>query len=122
MRSSCQKLGPRCWAPGLTVGWRASRWPRGAAHGKGQVIYLGTYLTPELAEQVFETICIPPGTAPLLPGRARGRRGFSCQARDRALWFILNTQATPVHVPHVPKGRDLLGGRLVGESGLDLGP
>lgn len=92
------------------------------AHGKGQVIYLGTYLTPELAEQVVETICIPAGAKPLLPELPAGVEVTVRQAQDRALWFILNTQAGPALVPSIPKGRDLLSGRAVGGEGLHLGP
>ena len=110
------------------LGTWSDRWLEGQpmatrrAHGEGQVIYLGTYLTPELAEQVVETICIPAGAKPLLPELPAGVEVTVRQAQDRALWFILNTQAGPALVPSIPKGRDLLSGRAVGGEGLHLGP
>ena len=90
--------------------------------GKGQVIYLATYLTHELADYLVQTICIPSGATPLIPELPEGIEVSIRQAEDRTLLFVLNTNDQPAAVKHVPKGADLLtgnshpGGTLILES------
>lgn len=76
--------------------------------GKGRVVYVGTYLTPQLAEKLADVVLAKAGIEPLLPELPRGIEVSIRQADDRRLMFILNTTELPVAVPGVPKGSDLL--------------
>ncbi|BCG93948.1 beta-galactosidase [Mesorhizobium sp. 131-2-1] len=78
--------------------------------GKGRVVYVGTYLTQELAEAIAEVVLTRAGVAPLLPELPDGVEVSIREAEDRQLMFIQNTTDVPVAVPGVPKGLDLLTG------------
>lgn len=80
------------------------------AHGKGQVVYLATYLTPELAAQLTQTVIEPAGVVPLIADLPSNVEVSMRQADGRALYFVLNTGAEPVTIPIAPKGTDLLTG------------
>ncbi len=116
-------------APGTeAIGHWSDRWLSGSPAitrrpvGAGQVIYVGTYLTPELAVQLVETVCIPAGAAPLLPDVPEGVEITIRQAEGRSLWFILNTTDASVTLPQAPAGTDLLTDRAQGPGPLALGP
>ena len=107
-------------APGTEVlGQWTNRWLEGSPaitsrkHGKGRVVYVGTYLTPELAAQLAETVCQPAGAVPLLPHLPEGVEVSVRQAEDRVLYFIQNTTDLTVLVKGVVAGTDLLTGQSV---------
>jgi len=83
------------------------------AQGKGRVVYVGTYLTPELAAGLVETVCAPAGVLPLLPALPEGVEVSVRQAADRVLMFVQNTTAAEVTLTGLPKGQDLLSGDSV---------
>jgi beta-galactosidase len=83
------------------------------AHGKGRVVYVGTYLTPELAAGLVETVCAPAGAVPLVADLPKGVEVSVRQAADRALWFVQNTTDMAQPVAGLPMGVDLLTGQRV---------
>ncbi len=86
------------------------------AHGKGQVVYLGTYLTAELAAQLTMSVLEPSGATPLITDLPHGVEVNIRQSDEYELVFLLNTTADPVTVSAAPIGTDLLTDRA--ESGL----
>lgn len=88
-------------------------------HGAGRVIYLGTYLTDDLAEAMIETMLEP--AVPLIVGLPAGVEVSVRQADDRALWFILNTDDGEKRINNAPQGIDLLTD-LPCDGALILGP
>ncbi len=101
------------------LGQWSNRWLEGSpavtsrSHGKGRVVYVGTYLTPELAAALVETVCHPAGAVPLVAGLPAGVEVSVRQAEDRALWFIQNTTDAVQALDGVPAGTDLLSGLAV---------
>ncbi|TKB83537.1 MAG: beta-galactosidase, partial [Mesorhizobium sp.] len=103
-------------APGTEViGSWASRFAEGQAAmtsrkvGKGNVIYLGTYLSDALVEVLADQLLAPAGIAPLIADMPAGVEATIRESKDRRLLFILNTLGEPADVPNIPKGTDLLG-------------
>ncbi|TIR43457.1 MAG: beta-galactosidase, partial [Mesorhizobium sp.] len=89
--------------------------------GQGRVVYVGTYLTPQLTEKLVDVVLAKAGIAPLLPDLPAGVEVSVREADDRRLMFVLNTTEVAVIVPNVPKGLDLLTGKAV-EGTLQLDP
>ena len=103
-------------APGTEViGSWASRFAEGQAAmtsrkvGKGNVIYLGTYLSDALVEVLADQVLAPAGIVPLIADMPAGVEATIRESKDRRLLFILNTLGEPADVPNIPKGTDLLG-------------
>ncbi|OBZ95638.1 beta-galactosidase [Pararhizobium polonicum] len=84
--------------------------------GKGRVIYVGTYLTEELAGSLDELVLSPAGITPLVADLPEGVELSLRTADDRKLLFVLNTLETAAIVPGVPAGTDLLSGRKLDGS------
>lgn len=111
----------------VPLGQWSNRFLRGQAaattrpHGAGRVIYLGTYLTDDLAQAMIETILEPAGAVPLIAGLPAGLEVTVRQSGDRALWFILNTDDGEKRINNAPQGIDLLTG-LACDGALTLGP
>jgi beta-galactosidase len=109
-----------------TIGQWSNRFLAGSpmatsrAHGAGRVVYIGTYLTDELAEALRDVVLIPAGAAPLIPDLPSGVEVSLRCASDRSLWFILNTEDDPKTILAPPQGVDLLTGAPVLQS-LTLG-
>jgi beta-galactosidase len=82
--------------------------------GKGRIVYVGTYLTQQLAEAVAETALARAGVVPLLAELPAGVEVSMREAEDRKLLFIQNTMDISVVVPGMPSGMDLLTGQFVG--------
>jgi beta-galactosidase len=78
--------------------------------GRGQVIYLGTYLTVALVEVLADQVLSPAGVLPLVPDLPEGVEVTIREATNRRLMFILNTIGEPAIVNGVPAGMDLLSG------------
>ena len=103
-------------APGTDViGSWANRFAEGQAAmtsrkvGKGNVIYLGTYLSDALVEVLADQVLAPAGIVPLVADMPDGIETTIRESKDRRLLFILKTLGDPAEVPNVPKGTDLLG-------------
>lgn len=96
--------------------------PAIAAHrvGRGEAIYVGTYLSGENAQAVFDLVL----ARTALKGLAEAADGVEVTARHgqgRRLVFVLNHHGVPQKVTSLPRGRDLLSGRPC-EGELTLEP
>ncbi|MDR7030578.1 beta-galactosidase [Rhizobium rosettiformans] len=88
--------------------------------GKGEVVYVATYLTPDLVEALEEQVLLPRGVSPLLNNLPAGIEVTLRSSEDQKLLFVLNTLETPSMVRGLPSGFDLLSGRAVsGEEELE---
>jgi beta-galactosidase len=103
-------------APGTEViGRWASRFAEGQAAmtsrkvSKGQVVYLGTYLSDALVEVLADQVLAPAGIVPLIADMPAGVEATIRESKDRRLLFILNTLGEPADVANIPNGTDLLG-------------
>jgi beta-galactosidase len=105
-----------------TIGTWSNRFAKGRPAitsrklGKGRVIYVGTYLTEELASSLDELVLSPAGITPLVADLPEGVELSLRTADDRKLLFVLNTLETAAIVPGVPAGTDLLSGRKLDGS------
>lgn len=89
--------------------------------GQGRVLYVGTYLTPQLTEALFGVVLAEQVLEPLLPRVPAGVEVTLREAPGRRLLFVLNTEAEPVELDGVPQGMDLLGENAVTDGRLSLG-
>lgn len=76
--------------------------------GKGRVVYLGTYLTPDLTEALSERLFGDAGIEPLIADLPEGVEVTMRMNEDRRLLFIQNYTDKPARISHVPAGADLL--------------
>jgi beta-galactosidase len=88
--------------------------------GKGNVIYLGTYLSDALVEVLAHHVLAPAGVTPLLPDLPEGVEVTIREAENRRLMFILNTMGEPAIVSGVPAGINLLSDGKLSGGKLDL--
>jgi beta-galactosidase len=77
-------------------------------HGKGKVIYMGTYLNPDLIELLATEVLAKSGVKPLLPSLPVGVEVVQRQSGDRQLLFIVNTTAEPRELLVLPAGDPLV--------------
>ncbi|RJS93485.1 beta-galactosidase [Salinisphaera sp. Q1T1-3] len=84
--------------------------------GSGQVIYLGTYLTDDLAEALVDWLAAEADIAPLVEGLPTGIDATLREAEGRRLLFLLNTEHTPTRITNPPTGTDLLTGATVEDT------
>jgi len=95
----------------------SNRWLEGEAAisrrgvGKGQVIYMGTYLTEEMMPAFEDQFLSPAGVAPLVENLPQGLEITVRQAEDRRLLFVLNTTAEAIDLPELPSGEALVDDR-----------
>lgn len=76
--------------------------------GKGHIIYVGTYMTPELARFFDGKLFAEAGVAPLVPDLPAGIE-VSMRVRDEIqILFVLNTTADQIVLHGVPKGNVLV--------------
>ncbi len=90
-------------------------------HGDGQVIYMGTYLTGQIAAQLAASVIGPAGVKPLIADLPQGVEVTVRQADDRELFFVLNTTEEQMTLTQVPNGVELLSGTEV-NTALTLEP
>lgn len=76
--------------------------------GKGQAIYVATYLTEELVEQLNESVLKQAGVNPLVPTLPKGVEVTLRTSGQNKLLFVLNTLETEASITRLPKGQDLL--------------
>ncbi|MBB4289723.1 beta-galactosidase GanA [Rhizobium leguminosarum] len=88
--------------------------------GKGQVVYLGTYLKPDLTEALTERLFAPAGIEPLVGGLPEGVEVTMRMNEERRLLFVQNYTDQAVAVGGVPAGRDLLDGEKILRGRLEL--
>ncbi len=83
--------------------------------GKGRVVYLGTYLTPDLTDALSERLFSDAGVQPLIADLPAGIEVTMRMSNDRQLLFIQNYLSKPAKIAQVPAGRNLLdAGKPVG--------
>ncbi|MER9678957.1 beta-galactosidase [Mesorhizobium sp. M0184] len=80
------------------------------AVGKGRVLYVGTYLTPELTAQLATRTFVDANVEPLVPDLPDGVEVTMRENDERRLLFVQNIKDTPVAVTGVPFGSNLLDG------------
>jgi len=96
------------------IGRWASRFAEGQAAmtsrkvGKGNVIYLGTYLTDALVELLVEQVLAQAGITPLIADIPTGVEAAIRESKDRRLLFILNTLGESTAAFGIPSGTTLL--------------
>ena len=88
-------------------------------HGKGHVIYMGTYLTPEFTAAMVSYISTQHGILPLLADKPDGVEVSIRENDERKICFIQNTLHTTVTIAAVPHGIDLLTGKHI-NGALDM--
>jgi beta-galactosidase len=88
--------------------------------GKGQVVYVGTYLTPDLTAALGGRLFAPVGIEPLIGELPEGVEVTMRMNDDRRLLFIQNYTDQPAAIGGVPAGRDLLNDENPVAGRLDL--
>lgn len=96
------------------IGWWSNRFIAGTPVltsrqiGKGRVLYLGTYLTEQVVEELVTDMVVQAGVEPLI---ADMPAGVECSMRvgdAHRLLFILNTREDEAVIPGIPDGSPLL--------------
>jgi beta-galactosidase len=87
--------------------------------GKGAVIYVGTYFTPEIIAALAPQLNELSGVKPLLPDIPRGVDVTKREGDGRTLWFLINHNEAPVTLDTVPPGKDLITGEYA-RPGMEL--
>jgi beta-galactosidase len=81
------------------------------AVGAGKVVYVGTYLTGDVAEELVPELIRMAGLNPRLRGAPEGVEIVVRAGATRKLWFVMNHRSDEVEATHLPRGRDLVSGR-----------
>ncbi|NJK90572.1 MAG: beta-galactosidase, partial [Blastochloris sp.] len=90
--------------------------------GKGAVLYVGTYFTPELLTLLQERLLGLSGLEKPFPKRPGGVEVVKRSAEGRVLWFFLNHGEEEAVVRDVVAGKDLLNGTEFPGGNLILKP
>ncbi|MFC0195166.1 beta-galactosidase [Aureimonas pseudogalii] len=90
--------------------------------GKGRVVYLGTYLTPELTQVLTDRLFADADVTPLVPDLPEGVEVTMRQNADRRLLFAQNCTNEGQTVAGVAPGRNLLDGEKRHAGTLRLEP
>lgn len=77
-------------------------------HGKGHVVYVGTYLTEPVVDLLLPDLLRLSALHPLWTSAPAGVQVVRRDGLGRRLWFFLNHTDEPVTVPITPVGRNLL--------------
>lgn len=88
--------------------------------GKGRVLYVGTYLTPDLTHHLAARTFADAGVAPLVPDLPHGVEVTLRENGERRLLFVQNILDTRAEVRGVPPGRNLLDGDRTVSGALGL--
>ncbi|TLU73325.1 beta-galactosidase [Lichenicoccus roseus] len=92
------------------------------AVGRGLVVYVGSFLTPELVEMIFPPLFARAGIEPLLRNLPAGVEVTRREAADRQLLFVQNTRSDPVALAGIPRATELVTGARIEGGTLDLEP
>ncbi|MFK3781675.1 beta-galactosidase [Agrobacterium sp. NPDC089420] len=88
--------------------------------GQGQVVYVATYLTQELVEQLEQQVLVQAGAIPLVPVLPEGVEVALRTSEQNRLLFVINTLETEATITGLPGGEDLLtAGAVSGTYRLD---
>jgi beta-galactosidase len=80
------------------------------SHGKGRVLYVGTYFTSAVAKALMPTLYALGGLSRPLPGIPAGVEVVRRQGEGKTLWFLINHSDDPARLRKLPAGRDLVSG------------
>jgi beta-galactosidase len=89
--------------------------------GKGCVIYVGTWFTPELVRAMLPHLVLQASLQKPWPAAPAGVEVVRRQKDGHRLWFFLNHNDAAVAIPSTPVGTDLLTGRHTDGGELPLG-
>ena len=88
--------------------------------GRGRVLYVGTYLTPDLVEALVSQIFAQAGVEPLLPNVPAGVEVTVREAKEKKLMFILNTRHDSATIAGIPPGAVLVSDASLIDGSLKL--
>lgn len=89
--------------------------------GRGKVVYVGTYLTGSVRAALLPHLAEAAALEPQFPDLPEHVEVVKRRGTTQSMWFVINHAETPVTVPRVPQGFDLVNEREVTGS-LTLGP
>ena len=84
--------------------------------GKGQVVYVGTYLTDQVIENIMPVWIAESGLKPLWEDAPSGVEVVIREKDDKELWFFINHTDNQVCIKNSSKGTDLITGATIGDS------
>lgn len=90
--------------------------------GRGRVIYVGTYFTPELSDVLMPNVLSQADVGPLVSDLPAGVEVSLREGQGRRLLFLQNTTFESATVPAVPAGSELLGETKHVGGEVQLGP
>jgi beta-galactosidase len=79
--------------------------------GKGAVVYVGSYLTPELTKLLLPVLVKQARLKPQWPSCPEGVEVVQRQAGARRVWFFINHRDTVAVLSKLPRGQNLLTGK-----------
>jgi beta-galactosidase len=83
--------------------------------GAGAVLYVGTYFTEAILEQLLPAFEERNGLAPLWPSAPEGVHVVVRENAEKRLWFFINDADSFVCVTDIPEGEDLLKVKITGK-------
>lgn len=97
----------------VVASWTTRHVTGGAAitrrkHGKGQVWYVGTYLTDGVKELLLPRLCVEAGLGAVHPCWQPGLEIVLRENKQKELWFLLNQSGVPMRVENPPQGEELI--------------
>lgn len=76
--------------------------------GRGRVIYVGTYLTADVASDLIDTLAAQSELTTCIPNLPIGLEVVRRWATGHSLWFILNPTDEPITLSDLPPGERLV--------------
>lgn len=76
--------------------------------GKGRVLYVGTYFTPQLIEALLPELTRRAGVHPLIPDMPEGVECVLRRNETKNLWFLTNHNEATQRIEHPPEGMNLI--------------
>lgn len=89
--------------------------------GRGQVWYVGTYLTEDIRELLLPRLCEEAGLTATHPCWKPGLEIVRRESAQKNLWFLINQSEAPLRVENPPRGLNLITQAQTGTT-LDLAP
>jgi beta-galactosidase len=83
--------------------------------GAGATLYVGTYFTEEILEQLLPALEERNDLAPLWPSVPENVHVVVRENDEKRLWFFINDTDGFVCVENIPEGEDLVKGRITGK-------
>lgn len=90
--------------------------------GQGKVVYLGTYVTAELADVLLSEVIPQANLKPLIDALPTGVEVSMREGDGRKLLFVQNSTADAIKIEGVPPGMELMADKAHAGGALPLGP